>query len=404
MSLLRSARLERLLGTPVSEATYDHVQVLIDNNVPESFDLDYKKTLYGRSDKDKRELCSDVAALANAAGGLIILGIDEDERAQASEALGVRVNDEEINRIYQVVASGLSPLPGLDVRGLSRHDADGTGFLLIAVPASPARPHAVLVNDGLRYPHRNGTTTVYWSEPEVASAYRDRVAGAQERIERLVRYEHELLQGLDTTERTFVIVSLLPGRPGAMRIDTDMANAFQREFLGQDALIAGAAIPWRRAHVGPQRFFASTSQDGSESRAVCEFHTDGGGAFASLVDWRRNRDGSPRRASFVDDEMLAIGLLSGLRLLGRHARDRATTAGNASLRATIHPVSFDIPASLFRHRGISEPVGNRDVSETPTTHSVADIDTLASNGPGLVTATYRLASDLFQAFGVAESL
>jgi hypothetical protein len=37
----------------------------------------------------------------------------------------------------------------------------------------------VIVNQGLRYPRRNGTVTRYLSEPEVATAYRERLVGAQ---------------------------------------------------------------------------------------------------------------------------------------------------------------------------------------------------------------------------------
>jgi len=42
---------------------------LISNQVAESFDLDFKSEMYGTSDKDKRDAATDVAALANTAGG-----------------------------------------------------------------------------------------------------------------------------------------------------------------------------------------------------------------------------------------------------------------------------------------------------------------------------------------------
>lgn len=35
----------------------------------EAYDLDFKATLYGKSDKERRDLAGDVAALANTAGG-----------------------------------------------------------------------------------------------------------------------------------------------------------------------------------------------------------------------------------------------------------------------------------------------------------------------------------------------
>lgn len=51
------------------EITYADIQQLIDNAVSESRTLDYKRDLPGDSDSEKREFLSDIASLANAAGG-----------------------------------------------------------------------------------------------------------------------------------------------------------------------------------------------------------------------------------------------------------------------------------------------------------------------------------------------
>ena len=40
----------------------------------ESYDLDFKAALYGPTDSDKRDLGGDVPAMANTAGGVILLG------------------------------------------------------------------------------------------------------------------------------------------------------------------------------------------------------------------------------------------------------------------------------------------------------------------------------------------
>jgi hypothetical protein len=71
------------------------------------------------------------------------------------------------------------PLPVFDVVRVEDPARPGHGLVLIAVPRSQLAPHAVIVNDGLRYPRRNGATTRYLSEPEVAAAYRERFAAAQ---------------------------------------------------------------------------------------------------------------------------------------------------------------------------------------------------------------------------------
>ncbi|KOX14560.1 hypothetical protein ADK67_42180 [Saccharothrix sp. NRRL B-16348] len=87
----------------------------------EDFDLDFKSALYGSADKAKRDLSTDVAALANTAGGLIVLGMDEDEQARATGPTDMPVSDAEVNRMLQVVASGTAPLPARVVPRGSAH-------------------------------------------------------------------------------------------------------------------------------------------------------------------------------------------------------------------------------------------------------------------------------------------
>jgi hypothetical protein len=83
--------------------------------------------------------------------------------------------------------------------------------VLIAVPRSPLAPHAVVVNDGLRYPRRNSATTRYLSEPEVADAYRARFAAPRRQADRASKIEADALSRLDTTEdHVWIAVSLVP--------------------------------------------------------------------------------------------------------------------------------------------------------------------------------------------------
>src|SRR5512132_3852690 len=114
MVALRSRRLERLFGTRLERLAHAQVADLVTNAVAEAYDLDFKATLYGKSDKERRDLAGDVAALANTAGGVVVLGIAEDNQARAAAAPGVALSDAEVGRVRQVVASQVSPLPTLD--------------------------------------------------------------------------------------------------------------------------------------------------------------------------------------------------------------------------------------------------------------------------------------------------
>ena len=85
MVALRSRRLQTLLGVSLDDLKYEHLEALVTNRVPEAFDLDFKKQLYGNGDTARRDLAGDVAALANQRG-LLVLGIDEDRQARAVAA------------------------------------------------------------------------------------------------------------------------------------------------------------------------------------------------------------------------------------------------------------------------------------------------------------------------------
>ena len=174
MALLRSRRLETLLGAHVDTLMAGDILRLAENQVSEDFDLDFKGTLYGNSDSEQRDLCGDVAALANASGGVIILGVEDNDQDIAVDAPGVALGDAERNRMRQILASGVAPLPAVDIVSV-RSDADPEhGWFVLVVPRSMRAPHAVVVNDGFRFPVRHGATTRYLSELELAATYRRR--------------------------------------------------------------------------------------------------------------------------------------------------------------------------------------------------------------------------------------
>ncbi|MCF1597339.1 AlbA family DNA-binding domain-containing protein [Streptomyces muensis] len=405
MAALRSTRLERLLGVPVSDATHAHVHALINGAVPEDYDLDFKRELYGRNDAAKRALCGDVAAMANTSGGLIILGLDEDEHGSATAAPEVELSDDEKRRMLQTVAAGVSPAPQLDMIACPGTDP-ARGFYLIAVPRSNQGPHAVLVNDSLRFPRRNGSTTVYLSQPEVRAAYFSQFTAERDRAGQLETVEAELLADLDTSVQVFAVVTLAPDLEGGMTIDTAAMKTYQEQTVGRSPLIVnGSGINWMRAQVGPGRLTAdgSSRPDQRATWLACHLHATGAGAFAAIVD-RTDRGDSTQVD--IGDEHLADGLLSGLQYLARHARDRAAASGNVFLRATVHPLTAECPARLvhYRHHGFPEPLGARVLTRAVPAVTVSDVDDMAAGGLELVAAAHRLGSGLAQAFGRAEIL
>ncbi|MFI7578422.1 helix-turn-helix domain-containing protein [Micromonospora sp. NPDC049497] len=411
MPLLRNRRLEQLLGGPIDETlTYAQVKGLSPDTT-EGPDLDFKRDTYTGSDRDRKALCGDVAALANANGGLLILGMDEDDQGRATTDTGVTITDDERRRLRQTVVGNVHPTPTFDIIPVEDPDRRGTGFLVIWVARSATAPHAyVAQNKSLLYPKRIGTETVWLSEAEVAEAYRARFAGLKDRIDEAVRIEVDLLQRLATDEM-FLVVTLVPDLPGRFTVDSAALSAFQLSNARQPPAAFGMRVrSFVRSTVRHRRLVGAATSEANKpySRGACELHENGSGVFATAVGPRMS--GHPNgRHNLVDGPALTVGICAALRFLARHARDRAAAGGLATLRATLWPVTSAfpggpvLPVKLVSSVGDpNEELGTDALTEPPVADMVADIDDLCNDGPALVATTYRLASELFQAFGAPE--
>ena len=178
-----SRALADLVGAPFRALDAERVRAWVPDGLRESEQLDFKAELYGNSDSQRRELAGDLAAFANHRGGLLILGIDEDDHGAADSLPLVELTDAEQRRIHQILAGNVFPHLPIEVFPIALND-DGRGVIIVAVAPSPLRPHAVAVNDAMRYPRRQGTVTRYLSESEVADLYRDRFIVQRDEIER----------------------------------------------------------------------------------------------------------------------------------------------------------------------------------------------------------------------------
>ncbi|MFC0504958.1 helix-turn-helix domain-containing protein [Micromonospora costi] len=424
MAAFQSRRLDALFGTTLDTLAARHIHGLVTAGAQEAFDLDFKQALYGGKDEDKRALAGDVAALANTGGGVIVLGVEEDDQACATKAPGVEISDAEVTRMRQIVAQRVAPMPAIDI--ITVPDPGATtgqggaqlGFIVVVVPRSPSAPHAVLINEGkgMRFPVRNGASTRYLSEPEVATAYRNRFASAQRQGERIEQIEREAIDRLSTDdEYPWVVVSLVPDLPGEMALTQDAFRAWEVEVRTGWPTVTNEGVGINRTRVGRRRLLADgTSNYEAHSRFISmELHTDGSGVFSIAVPNLNRRRDEERpapgdlltRYQVLPDEAISSAIVSGLRQLGRHARDRAAAGGTALIRAQVFPVGKHWPTTIghtkFYGMGESRTGEQYQVTAAPA-EAAASVDDLAQPGPALIEAAALLLDELGQAFGVPE--
>ena len=96
------------------------LQNLITQSVLERRNLEYKSSLPGGTDAEKKEFLADVSSFANAIGGDIIFGIACDNSTGMPvkvEGLSVSNVDEEILRLDNSIRDGIEPrLIGVQIK------------------------------------------------------------------------------------------------------------------------------------------------------------------------------------------------------------------------------------------------------------------------------------------------
>lgn len=144
---------------PISEIFLADIQSLVQDQIAESRTLDYKRDLYSNSDRDKKEFLIDISALANTMGGYLIIGIDENDGIPIS-INGVKI--QEFDKLKLFFENLLNMAVDPPIRGVEFHAVDiqdNNKVLIIEVPQSISKPHAVTIQKYHRFHGRNSSGT-----------------------------------------------------------------------------------------------------------------------------------------------------------------------------------------------------------------------------------------------------
>ena len=118
---------------------------LIENSVLEQKTLDYKRSLPGNSDSEKKEFLADVSSFANASGGDLIYGISQDNKTGIPtklEGLEILNADQVVLRLESLIRDGIEPrIPSVTFRPILLSDSKIA--LIIRIQKSWNSPHRV---------------------------------------------------------------------------------------------------------------------------------------------------------------------------------------------------------------------------------------------------------------------
>lgn len=150
----------------IESITKDTLQAFVDDQAVENQQLEFKHYIFTDGkvpDREKTDLLKEITALANAEGGIIIIGIDEEGKGVASKLLDAGCNLIDFDNIQLAIQQALLAkvrprLYGITMKSIEVKD--GKIAIIIDVPKSFNRPHAV--NDGNKdnfyIRHSNGVT------------------------------------------------------------------------------------------------------------------------------------------------------------------------------------------------------------------------------------------------------
>jgi hypothetical protein len=378
--------------------------------MPEDADLDFKSeddyTTSGPDGLD--ELAKDVTALANARGGLIIIGIVENSQGCAESLSEVAVSDKKIGQMYNGLRTRVVPyLPDIWINNLETATGSGRGYVLIAVPGSAIAPHAVRMTSRPQYSfaRRLGRTTAWLEESEIAALYRDRFRLAEEhrdKVLKVIELGSEWMRRVRpaTDDRIWLEVALVPSVPAERFVDPAHISALSSFFKEQSK-------PGILPHPVFKGFERQTPEvlrgrlrlEPRMNSTALEAYADGSVYIRVEVGWHPTAADSAPVLNFM---VMEYWLLTLLCAAARYC-EWTGAYGDVDVLAVLVGPSAIVPSTVplvGRYVSFSDA---RERTDTAPVHATSTLDALANNAVQLQACARRIVSDLLADLGHVET-
>jgi Putative DNA-binding domain len=154
---------------PPDALTEEDLQQLVEARVRESVTVEFKGEMYRRRDPQASlEMLRDVSSIANAEGGVLIIGIEEDGEGTAVGLRPVPDAEAEANRLIASCHANIAErIPALRA---PRVPMAGGNAIVVVIPRSYRKPHMVTANGATEFWIRHDRQKSRMSIAEIRTA------------------------------------------------------------------------------------------------------------------------------------------------------------------------------------------------------------------------------------------
>lgn len=233
-----------MIPKPIGALTVDDLDALVAAPRIEDRQLDYKLDLPGGSDDDKREFLADVVAFANAAGGDLVFGVEEQNGAPIA-IRGVEVSnfDELRLRLQNVIREATDPkILAVDIVAVGSFERGPA--VVVRVEQSWQAPHMVSYKRWSRFFVRDAGQRHQMDANELRAAF----TGGEASTQRMQTFRDQRVAAIasgSTPVRIFphaaAVIHILPVGPAfsTTALDPRVAQPHVVKLLTSDFVCSG---------------------------------------------------------------------------------------------------------------------------------------------------------------------